>query len=296
MKREDLEFDRKYRGEITPDTITFRPLKNRDVASLTPIFRKHGNAISNFLHDYEWAADWNFKTAAKFVTSAVSASHPSYTYLFLKGDVEVVGFGSIGSIGGSNLDVQLVYWVHPDHQGRGVGHTMAATLRDVSLELWGFNSFNYLVAEQNKPSIRVAEKLGLELIDKWSGGEAHARGETGEWRRYCQVRDPLTQQGILQGKKSLGFHMGGGDLTADAIDAILEVNAQGDIEEAQRLARELIDRLDGTEEFIDDRNAYQKALDQRTADIAKRNQQIASTAARALYNKDVQQRKKKKKK
>ena len=280
------------RGEDNPSGLTFRPLKTKDTLLLRPIFKKHGSKLREFLADYEWAQDWDFKTAATFVNSAWSAPHPNYTYVFLKDEKDVVGFASIAPVDDSLMDVQLVYWVNPDFQGQGLGFRMAYTMRWVSLDLWGFNSFNYIVAEENKPSIAVAEKLGMELWQKWSGGERHARKETGNWRQYGQWRNPETQQGILQGAQRLEYWTGGA-ANASTLDAILRAYNE-DEEEGKRLAQEEIDRITGVEKVVDDRNEFQKAIDNRKAAIAKLNQEIASRAGRAIYNKELQQRRKKK--
>lgn len=287
----EVELERMIRGEDNPSGLTFRPIKTKDALLLRPIFKKHGSKLRDFLSEYEFAESWQFRSAASFVNSVWGAPHPNYTYVFLKDEKDVVGVATIASLDDSLMDVQLIYWVNPDFQGQGLGFRMAYTMRWISLDLWGFSSFNYLVAEDNKPSIAVAEKLEMELFRKWSGGARHARKETGEWRHYTQLRNPETQQGIMQGAQRLEYWTGGA-ANSSTLDAILRAYNENE-EEGKRLAKEELDRIQGVEETIDNRNAYQKAIDERTAAIAKLNQQIASRAGRALYNKDVQKRKKK---
>lgn len=290
----EVELERMIRGEGNPSELTFRPLKTRDTLLLRPIFKKHGAKLRDFLADYEFAEDWDFKTAASFINSSWSAPHPNYTYVFLQNEKDVVGLASIAPVDDSFMDVQLIYWVNPDFQGQGFGSRMAYTMRWVSLDLWGFNSFNYIVAEENGSSIAVAERLGLELWHKWSGGETHARKETGNWRQYGQRRNPETQKGIMQGAQRLEYWTGGA-ANSSTLDAILLAYNENE-EKGQRLAQEEIDRIAGVEETIDERNRFKKALDVRNAAIARLNQEISSRVGRVLYNKDLQLRRKKKKK
>ena len=279
------------RGHDNPSGLTFRPVKAQDALFLRPVFKKHGSKLRDFLAEYEWSADWDFKTAAAFVNSAWSAPHPNYTYVFLKDEKHVVGFASFGTVDDSVMDVQLVYWVNPDFQGQGFGYRMAYTMRWVALDLWGFNTFSYIVAEENKPSIAVAEKLELELWERWTGGAKHARKETGDWRRYGNRRNPETQQGIMQGAQRLEYWTGGA-ANASTLDAILRVYNENQ-EEGKRLAQDELDRIEGAEELVDDRNDFQKAIDNRQAAMAKLNQAIASRAGRAIYNKNLRQERKK---
>ena len=151
------------------------------------------------------------------------------------------------------------------------------------------NSFNWIVAETNTPSIKVAEALGLELAEKFMG-EIHAKGETGEWRRYVQYRDE-SMKGILQGEQSLAAWTG--VRNASALDAILKANAEGDVEKTMKLAQDEMARIVGEDKSpTDDRNKVQKALDQRAEDMAKRLQQLANRHGRVRYNEELRRRKK----
>lgn len=283
-----VEIERSFRGAPGDGSeLEFRPIKTSDVPLLTPVFRKHGNALRDFLRDYEWSSTWDFKTAATFVNDAWSAEFPNFTYLFLKGK-QVVGLGQLGSHNGSLYDVQIVLWVNPDHQGHGYGRRIGHTLRKVALEIWGFNSFSWIVAEENIPSIKTVENLGIPLVKTWTGGEAHARKETGNWRIYTQFRDTSLPGGILQGEQSLQYWMGNSN--ASVLDEILKAAREGDREKAQEMARAELARIEGVEEpEEDDRNAFQKAIDQRTDGFRKMQQHLASRAGRFAYNEQLRQ-------
>ena len=288
-----FELERQFRGDAPnfpgfDAPIEFRPLKNSDTVLLAPILKKYGNQLSEFLADYTFAANWDFRNANNYVRGLLDESFPRFSYLFLIGK-QIVGMAYTGEWGNSVYDSQIVLWVHPKHQGKRIGNSIGHTIRKVMLEIWGMNSFNWIVAETNTPSIKVAEALGLELAEKFMG-EIHAKGETGEWRRYVQYRDE-SMKGILQGEQSLAAWTG--VRNASALDAILKANAEGDVEKTMKLAQEEIARINGEDKApLDDRNQIQKALDQRAEDMAKRLQQLANRHGRVRYNEELRRRKK----
>ena len=291
-----FELERQFRGDAPnfpgfDAPIEFRPLKNSDTVLLAPILKKYGNQLSEFLADYTFAANWDFRNANNYVRGLLDESFPRFSYLFLIGK-QIVGMAYTGEWGNSVYDSQIVLWVHPKHQGKRIGNSIGHTIRKVMLEIWGMNSFNWIVAETNTPSIKVAESLGLELAEKFIG-EIHAKGETGEWRRYVQYRDE-SMKGILQGEQSLAAWTG--VRNASTLDAILKANAEGDVEKTMKLAQEEIARINGEgKASSDDRNQIQKALDQRNENMAKRLQQLANRHGRVKYNEELKRQKKRKK-
>jgi len=295
MNQEELEYqfrqnDKNYPGYEHP--LEFRPLKNSDTVLLNPILKRHGSQLRDFLADYEFASHWEMRNAASYVRDLVDAPFPTFAYLFLIGK-RIVGMAYTGGTGDSILDAQVVLWVHPDHQGRRIGQTIGYTMRNVVLEMWGFNSFNWFVAEDNIASIKTAESLGLTLHSKMTGAEIHARAESGEWRRYVQFRDISKPGGVLQGEQSLTYWAGSRNLST--LDAILQAQKNGEREKVRELAVEELRRMNLTpKQKVDDRNLYQKALDRRLEEMAKIYQQIASKAGRIAYNEQLRKRRKKK--
>jgi hypothetical protein len=160
------------------------------------------------------------------------------------------------------------------------------------LELWGFNSFNWFAAETNTASIKTAESLNLELHSTVTGAEIHARAETGDWRRYVAYRDE-SMKGILQGEQSLAGWTGNRNLSA--IDAILQANAAGDVETAKALAKEELGTASHAGEAVDDRNLFQKAIDQRGEELKKISQKISNKHGRIVYNEQLRKKRKDKK-
>jgi len=290
-----FELERQFRGDAPnfpsfDAPIEFRPLKNSDTVLLAPILKRYGNQLSEFLADYTFAANWDFRNANNYVRGLLDEPFPRFSYLFLIGK-QIVGMAYTGEWGNSVYDTQIVLWVHPKHQGKRIGNSIGHTIRKVMLEIWGMNSFNWIVAETNTPSIKVAESLGLELAEKFIG-EIHAKGETAEWRRYVQYRDE-SMKGILQGEQSLAAWTG--VRNASTLDAILKANAEGDVEKTMKLAQEEIARINGEDKASsDDRNQIQKALDQRNENMAKRLQQLANRHGRLKYKEELKRKRKKK--
>jgi RimJ/RimL family protein N-acetyltransferase len=276
-----------YQGFGHP--LEFRPLKISDTVLLAPILKKYGKQLSEYLADYTFAADWDFRNANNYVHGLLNQPFPRYSYLFMIGK-QIVGMAYTGEWANSIYDSQIVLWVHPNHQGKRIGHAIGHTIRKVMLEIWGMDSFNWVVAETNTPSIKTAESLGLELAEKFIG-EIHAKGETGEWRRYVQYRDESVK-GILQGEQSLAGWTG--NRNASALDAILQAMKRGDVGETKKLAREELARINGEEQMpTDNRSVWEKALEQRDSEMQKKLQQISNKHGRWNYN---EQRKKQRKK
>ena len=269
--------------------LEFRPLKISDTVLLTPILKKYGKQLSEYLADYTFAADWDFRNANNYVRGLLNEPFPRYSYLFMIGN-QIVGMAYTGEWAGSIYDTQIVLWVHPKHQGKRIGQAIGHTIRKVMLEIWGMNSFNWVVAETNEASIRTAEALGLELEEKFLG-EIHAKGETGEWRRYVQYRDESVN-GILQGEQSLAAWVGNRNLSA--LDTILKAKAAGDIEKAKQLAQEELEKLKGEtpDRPEGERNDFQKALEGREEQLKKIHQEIVNKHSRMAYNEELRRRKK----
>lgn len=268
--------------------LEFRPLKISDTVLLTPILKKHGKQLSEYLADYTFADHWDFRNANNYVRGLLNEPFPRYSYLFLIGK-QIVGMAYTGEYGQSIYDSQIVLWVHPKHQGKRIGHAIGHTMRKVMLEIWGMDSFNWVVAETNTPSIKTAESLGLELAEKFLG-DTHSKGETGEWRRYVQYRDESVK-GILQGEQSLAGWTG--DRNASALDAILQANKKGEEERARHLAeKEWANMNSNPRNEADNRNPFQKAIDNREEELRKIYRTIVNKHGRIAYNQGLRKRKK----
>jgi RimJ/RimL family protein N-acetyltransferase len=178
--------------------IQYRPIRITDSALLTPVFKKHGKEIRGYLGAFHNAHAWQLSDAQKFVSASVNAEFPSMTWLFFIGK-ELVGMGSIHSYQNSMQDVQIVLAVFGEHQGKGIGSTIGATLKQVAFEVWGFNSFWWLVDATNYASRKAAEKVGMSFSHSWEDEVKHSEQESGLWFAYKQDRPSGLADGVLQG-------------------------------------------------------------------------------------------------
>lgn len=185
-----------YDGYSHP--LEFRPIKNTDTALLTPVFKKYGKTIRGYLGSFHNADAWEFSDAQRFVSQAVDGDFPNMTWLFLIGN-EVVGMGSIHPYRDSLVDVQIVLAVFGKHQGKGIGTVIGKTLRTIVFEIWGFQSFWWLVDATNHASKKTAEKVGLKFSHSWEDKVIHSELESGLWFGYSENRPSGLPDGVLQG-------------------------------------------------------------------------------------------------
>lgn len=180
--------------------LSFRPMKLSDTAVLTPVLKKHGKSIRGYLGGFHNAHAWEVKDAAKFVAQCVDSPFPNFYYLFFIGN-KVVGIGSIHPYANSLRDVQIVLAVFGrENQGKGIGTSIGVTLKKIALEIWGFDSFRWLVDATNHSSIKTAQKVGLEFDHSWEDELRHSELDSGLWMAFCQSRVEGTSKGILQGE------------------------------------------------------------------------------------------------
>jgi aminoglycoside 6'-N-acetyltransferase len=97
----------------------------------------------------------------------------------------------VGDVGLSLADgepgvMKLGYTVDPAHQGHGYATEAIAALITYAFETLGAEVARAYADADNVPSIRVMEKNGLELIERWTVTED---GETWHGVRYERRRD-----------------------------------------------------------------------------------------------------------
>jgi RimJ/RimL family protein N-acetyltransferase len=179
--------------------LKFRPLKITDTQLLSPIFKKEAKSIRTFLGSYQNADKWDFSDSQKFVSHMVNTEKfPSMHYLFLIGK-EVVGIGSLEPYRSNPKDVQVVLAVFGHHQGKGIGQSIAATLKAVAFEVWGFERLLWLNDVTNHASSKVAQSLGLALEASYEDNFLYGEKGTGLWYRWSMHRPIDLPPGVLQG-------------------------------------------------------------------------------------------------
>ena len=97
----------------------------------------------------------------------------------------------VGDVGISPADgepgvLKVGYTVAPAFQGRGYATEAIGALVDYAFDTLGADVVRAYASADNAPSIRVAEKVGLTLIERFTGHD-----EDGEWTgvRYERRRD-----------------------------------------------------------------------------------------------------------
>lgn len=200
--KEEIELELRGDG-TTPNfpgysaVLEYRPLKPTDSRLLAPVFRSSAKSIRTYLSTYQHADRWWLKDTQAFVSACVNDDFPSMHYLFLIGG-HPVALGSLHSFGGSLRDVQVVLAVFGEHQGKGIGYAVAATLKKLAFEVWGFDSLWWIVDATNRASMKVAEKLGCHWDSTFEEADK-SESSSGLWHRFVILRDPSLADAILQG-------------------------------------------------------------------------------------------------
>jgi RimJ/RimL family protein N-acetyltransferase len=186
-----------HRGFKAP--LHYRHLRITDTPLLAPVIRSNARSIRGYLGTFQNADLWDIQNAKKFVARCLNDEFPTLHYLFFIGD-EVVGLASLYSYAGSPWDVQIVLAVFgPKYQGKGIGTRMGSTMKKEAFEIWGFRSFWWLVDATNRPSIGVAQKVGLRLSHQWEDTVKHSELESGQWLAFFEKRPENLGPGLLQG-------------------------------------------------------------------------------------------------
>jgi RimJ/RimL family protein N-acetyltransferase len=178
--------------------LEFRPLRKTDAVLLAPVFRSSAKSIRTYLSTYQHADRWWLKDTQAFVSACVNDDFPSMHYLFLIGN-QVVGLASFHTFGNSLKEVQVVLAVFGDHQGKGIGKSVAVTMKKLAFEVWGFNKLWWIVDATNRPSIRLAKAIGCHFDSTFEEATKHGESGSGLWSRFVVERDPDSAPAILQG-------------------------------------------------------------------------------------------------
>lgn len=283
MSQEEIEFAFRsdkpnWPGYSAP--LEMKHLKKTDAAILTPIFKKHGKQIRSYLGQFHNAHSWQMSTAQSFVMDAVSRDFPSQTWTFWIGN-KVVGLASLEQYGQSVKDVQIILAVFGEHQGKGIATAIGKSLKYFAFNVMGHSNFWWLVDESNIASIRAAEKNGLELHRTWTDKIRHSEKETGQWRAYWQERPEGLEDGVLQGA-SLSYWQE--SRTSSLLQEVIKAK-----KEKEALELELLKEINGIEEakqqIEEEKNIWERALEQRNNDMKKEAQRLLNETNRRIYNK-----------
>lgn len=108
----------------------------------------------------------------------------------------IIGQVTISNIfWGSARMGQIGYWIDQDHAGRGLMPTAVALLSDYCFQVVGIHRIEINIRPENKPSLRVVEKLGY----RFEGERARFLHINGQWCDHLSfaLTAEETQGGLL---------------------------------------------------------------------------------------------------
>jgi RimJ/RimL family protein N-acetyltransferase len=178
--------------------LEFRALRKTDGLLLAPVFKTSAKSIRTYLSDYQNAQHWWLKDTQEFVRACVSDDFPTQHFLFTIGG-RPVALGSFHSYANQLNEVQIVLAVFGTNQGKGVGSSVAETLKTIAFDVWGFDRVWWIVDATNRASMRLADKIGCTWDSTFEDEKKYGELGSGLWHRYVVDRDPNSIDGILQG-------------------------------------------------------------------------------------------------
>jgi RimJ/RimL family protein N-acetyltransferase len=104
-------------------------------------------------------------------------------------DGRIVGDVGLSPADGEAGVIKVGYTIDPRFQGRGYATEAVAALVGYAFETLGADVVRAYAGAENTPSIRVMEKVGMQLIERFKGHD-----DEGTWTavRYEVARDPLS--------------------------------------------------------------------------------------------------------
>lgn len=155
----------KLREQLVTERLTLSPVTTRDTAVLLALLNEP--EVGRYLLDGE-------QVGRGWVQQVVEDSDESFRTrgagLFLAHDNE----GALVGLAGFRAffdppELQLLYALHPSQQGRGYATEMARVLVQHAFTELGFEEVRASTDAPNVRSIRVLERLGMELIGREPG-------------------------------------------------------------------------------------------------------------------------------
>ncbi|MER7013639.1 GNAT family N-acetyltransferase [Saccharopolyspora sp. NPDC000359] len=164
--------------EIPLDTAVLRRWRSTDLADLHRVVTQALPHLSPWL---PWATeDYSLETAAQFLQQCQDNWHTGKAFTYaITVDGALAGCIALERrIGPTGLEIG--YWLHPGHTGRGLATTSAAALTDQALALPGVDHVEIWHDAANTASQAIPQRLGYTCVDRHSPPRLPARpGESG---------------------------------------------------------------------------------------------------------------------
>lgn len=175
--------------ELRSDTVILRRTKASDAQEVVDAVTKSLDHLRPWM---PWAAlpdstDLAFQRRRLAESDAHWDDGEAYEYVFRDAkDATLLGLGGlVPRIGPGALEIG--YWVHVDHAGRGVATTAAGLMTAAGLTVDGVDRIEIHCDEANRASARVPEKIGYTL-ERTVDDEPTAPGEIGREMQWVRRR------------------------------------------------------------------------------------------------------------
>lgn len=159
---------------LAADGLVLRRWRAEDIADLADAVVASRDHLAPWM---SWASDFGPSDAEEFVTSIIDAwdAGEDFTYGIWDGDQLVGACGLHDDLGPGRLE--LGYWVHVDHVGRGVARRATAAIVRAAFSLDGVQVLEIRHADTNTRSAGVPEALGFRH-DREIPRDADLAGDT----------------------------------------------------------------------------------------------------------------------
>ena len=141
--------------------ITLRPFADAQVDALLAFFRDphvRRYLLDDSLVDREWVEEEVRTSGERFAAGSLGL----YAANLREAPDALVGFAGFRPFYEPPV-LQLVYAIGPEYVGRGLATEIARAVIDVAFTERGFREVRASTDEPNRPSVRVLERLGMQL-------------------------------------------------------------------------------------------------------------------------------------
>jgi ribosomal-protein-serine acetyltransferase len=191
LPRHDRRMDLAGRpaAELQRGDVTLRRIRAADAALVYRLVSESQEYLRPWL---PWAAAYTLASAREFVEGAERdwESGAAFSYLIAAGPAPVGSAGLMARIGTGGLEIG--YWVHPDHAGRGIATAAAGALTEAALGLRDIDRVEIMHDLNNFASGQVPRKLGFARVATAAGRFPLSPGDCGTSAIWRLVRSPVS--------------------------------------------------------------------------------------------------------
>jgi RimJ/RimL family protein N-acetyltransferase len=162
-------------GPIETERLRIRWYWEEDAEALFQAVNPHRAAYVPWL---PWGAtghqtlEQSIETIKGFEAGRENAENPDFTMgTFDRETGALLGGTGLHRIAPQTSEVEVGYWTHAEHHGKGICTEATRALITSAFEVWGFRRVILTCVGANKASQRIPEKLGIRL----EGREREAR-------------------------------------------------------------------------------------------------------------------------